>query len=534
MNIIEAMHDSRLFLPVFKDVRTWRSWETYLRALFGLGIDNPDDLKLFQEATGLTEPPKERAREAFAICGRRSGKSFTSAIVACYLACFQNWKQILSAGERGMVFILSVDKYQSRIIRDYISTILNSSESFKKLIKRETPEEIELRNQVTIAVKACSFRAVRGFQLLAVLCDEVSFWRDENSSNPADEILRAVRPGLLTSNGLLLAISTPYSRAGVLYQAYKDYFGKASGPLIWKSPSIVMNPTLNQETIRKELEADSEGGRSEWLAEFRSDISSFISHELVESATIPGRHSLPWLKGIQYHAFADPSGGRQDSFTLGIAHRNAEGRTVLDVLLERKPPFSPESVVEEYADVLKAYGLSVVCGDAYAASWCSDTWRKCDVFYEPSQSSASELYLGLLPLLSSGRVELLDQRGLKSQLSNLERRIRAGGRDLICHGPGLRDDCANAAAGSLVLASLELQRDGLPEFVHPEYAKEEGQDEIDPEIQDWLLDKKPKKEKKPGEFDEKEWDVDNMSQADIEKELGDDGKSKGGAGGISG
>jgi hypothetical protein len=52
----------------------------------------------------------------------------------------------------------------------------------------------------------------------------------------------------------------------------------------------------------------------------------------------------------------------------------------------------------------------------------------------------------LLPLLNSGRIELLDQPKLVAQLTNLERRTARGGRDSIDHAPGGRDDCANVVA----------------------------------------------------------------------------------------
>jgi len=61
MNITTALHDSRFFLPWFRDVKTWKPWETYLRALFGLPIEGEEDKRLFQEATGLTEPPTSPA-----------------------------------------------------------------------------------------------------------------------------------------------------------------------------------------------------------------------------------------------------------------------------------------------------------------------------------------------------------------------------------------------------------------------------------------------------------------------------------------
>jgi hypothetical protein len=43
----------------------------------------------------------------------------------------------------------------------------------------------------------------------------------------------------------------------------------------------------------------------------------------------------------------------------------------------------------------------------------------------------SDIYLNLLPLINSGRVELLDHPRLTAQLCSLERRTARGGRDSI-------------------------------------------------------------------------------------------------------
>jgi hypothetical protein len=50
--------------------------------------------------------------------------------------------------------------------------------------------------------------------------------------------------------------------------------------------------------------------------------------------------------------------------TLAIAH--TEGKTqILDVVRERRPPFSPEAVTEEYAKLIRQYRCTTVYGDRY-------------------------------------------------------------------------------------------------------------------------------------------------------------------------
>jgi hypothetical protein len=65
----------------------------------------------------------------------------------------------------------------------------------------------------------------------------------------------------------------------------------------------------------------------------------------------------------------------------------------------------------------------------------------------------SDIYLNLLPLINSDRVELLDHPRLTAQLCSLERRTSRGGKDSIDHPPGAHDDVVNAAAGAIIYAA---------------------------------------------------------------------------------
>ncbi len=167
---------------------------------------------------------------------------------------------------------------------------------------------------------------------------------------------------------------------------------------------------------------------------------------------MPGRRELPPVDGVSYVGFIDPSGGSQDAMTLAIAHRE-DDYAVLDAVREVRPPFSPEAVVAEFAQVLRTYYVTRVSGDRYAGEWCRERVRKASLEYDVCERSKSDLYRELLPALNSGRVELLDHARLRAQLAGLERRTARGGRDSIDHAPGAHDDVVNAAAGALVSAA---------------------------------------------------------------------------------
>jgi ribosomal protein S25 len=476
MNIIDALHDERFFKPVFKNIKTWHAWEVYLQTLFGLPIDISKDGLLFKEVTGLDYSSQGRFKESYVICGRRSGKSYISAIIACYLATFKDWSKDLAVGERGYIFIIANDKAQAKIVKTYITDILNSSASFRKLISKETAWEVELKNNVNIQIKTASFRTLRGYTLLAVILEEIAFWRSDESANPDREILAAVRPALATiPDSLLIGISTPYSKKGVLFEQFKKHYGKPGGPLIWKAPTEKMNPTINREIIERAFEEDPQAAISEWSAEWRKDIEALIPLELVETATIQGRYEVPKIEEVTYFAFTDPSGGRQDSFTLAISHGEEE-KIVLDLIREAKPPFSPENVVKEYSGILKNYGILAVESDRYAGEWVVESFRKNGITVNPSKRSKSEIYLEFLPLISSGTVELLDRKIILAQLTALDRKTRPGGRDSIDNflGP---DDIANAVCGSCVLVASERSRSTYHSITYGGQTYEHGTEE---------------------------------------------------------
>ena len=447
MNILQAIADPNLFAAWFKDLTTWAAWRTFLAALFGLPVENAG---LYAECTGGRPLPTHQAREAHLIVGRRGGKSFICSLVAVYLAAFRTYQ--LAPGERGIVMLLAADRRQARVLFRYVKAFIEGVAMLREMMVNITADAIELNNGITIEIHTASFRSVRGYTVVAALCDEIAFWRSDDSANPDTEILAALRPAMATiPDALILCFSTPYARRGVLWNAYRQHFGKGSDVLVWQAPTRPMNPTVSQSIIDGAFEEDPISAAAEYGAEFRSDVEAFITHGCI----VPGRFELPPLPGIQYTAFADPSGGSQDSMTLGIAHAESE-RAVLDLVRERKPPFSPEAVVSEFAEDLKRYGIHEVTGDRYGGEWPRERFLTHGIQYRIAEKSKSEIYQAALPMLNSNRVELLDNKTLRTQLVGLERRTARGGKDSIDHRPGGRDDVANAAAGALISCTFSV------------------------------------------------------------------------------
>ena len=254
---------------------------------------------------------------------------------------------------------MAADRDQARSIFRYIGALLKDNPMLAPLVLRETAESFELNNRVVdrgwhgiIQSKS------RGYSYAAVLADELAFWRSDESTNPDVEILRALRPGLLTMGGKMLCASSPYGRKGSLWEAFQRYYGKDDASvLVWKAPTRAMNPTVSESDIAAEYERDPASAAAEYGAEFRTDVEGFVSLEAVQACMGAERERLPDRR-YRYYGFCDPSGGSNDAMTLAIAHK-AGVTVVLDAIREIKPPFSPEAVVEEFAKLLRSLSVHV-------------------------------------------------------------------------------------------------------------------------------------------------------------------------------
>jgi hypothetical protein len=455
LNILETLVDPNLFQPWFSGP-SWNAWATVLKGAFGLPMSKKERA-LFRTLADRN-PPKKKARELWIVAGRRAGKDSIASLVAAYSAAFFDPTGLLRPGERAVCMCLACDRDQAKIVLGFIRAFFSDIPFLAQMVTRNTANGLELSNGVDIVVATNTFRAVRGRSIALAIFDEVAFWRDDRSAAPDSETYNAIVPGTITLPGsMLIGISSPHKKSGLLYERWREHWGKDSDVLVIRAPSTALNPTLNQKLITAELERDPAKGRAEWLAEWRDDISNFIDRMLIEAAVDADVIVRPRLPNTKYYAFADPSGGASDAFTLAIAHRENGDTAVLDCVVERPAPFNPDAVTADMAKTLREYGLAVCVGDKYAAQWVVQSFASKGVNYMHSYRDRSLIYSDVLPLFTSGRVRLLDSKKLVAQFAGLERQTTAT-RDKIDHAPGGHDDIANAAAGALVLAAADNEQ----------------------------------------------------------------------------
>lgn len=463
---------------------SWDRWRAVLKAAWGEAL-TAEEGALFREVAER-DPPAAQVKELWCKVGRSGGKDAIASAIATVSALRSYATR--RPGERTLIACIAVDRTQAEIVFGYIvsyfqhvpalnALVAPPSTFARRVVDKELSAELgtkmyvvttsdntlDLTNGARIVVSTNNFRTVRGRSLICCILDEVAFYRDEQSTNPDKELYDALEPALARVPGsILIGISSPYRRSGLLYEKWRRSFGKDDADCLFvQGPTKLFNPGFPQSVIDRRYEEDPAAASAEYGAEFRSDIDAYVTREVVDAVTMLGRRELLPLSSERYVAFVDPSGGSGDSMTLAIAHKGAphdsigtQPKTVgvLDAVREVRPPFSPEATVAGFVELLKTYRITKVTGDRYGGEFCREPFRKLGIQYELSEKSKSDIYQNCLPLLNSGKVELLDHAKLTTQFIGLERRTARGGRDSIDHAPGAHDDLVNSACGALLLA----------------------------------------------------------------------------------
>jgi hypothetical protein len=460
--IDRALVDPRLLGAGFGDLTSWSTWLVILKAAFGLSLD-ATEREVFASVAGGRAPPTKRVRELWAAVSRRAGKSRVAAAVALFLATMQEHK--LAAGETGYVLVLAPTADMARNVFDYVLGFIDSSPVLKREVVRRRNSnqvtELRFKNNIAVSVVPSNFRTIRGRTLVGCVLDEVSFFRDEASANPDVEVYRSVMPALVASGGMLVAISSPYRRIGLMFQKHRDFFAVDSDEVLCiNGATSLFNPTIDPAEIAAASAADPEASGAEWRGEWRDDIAGFLDERLIEMALDRDRPlELPRQPGIRFCAFADPSAGRGDSFGLCIGHvEKLSKRFVVDVVRDWRAPFDPGVVVPQVCALLTEYKLKDVMGDHFGSEFVVSLFKDHGVKYIGTEKRKSVLYMEALGFFTRGLISIPDNPVLVRELRLLERKTHRSGQDTVDHPRGAHDDLANAVCGCAVHAATTAKR----------------------------------------------------------------------------
>ena len=305
-----ALGDPALLADALKG-DSWNVWRALLIASVGEALTD-DERAIFKQFTGRDHEPGKMLDTWLTVAGRRSGKTTAIACFVVYLACLCDWGDDLALGERGLALYLSPTQDQARRAFGYARSFIMHSPHMAELVENQSADGIKLSNGIDIEIAAANWRYVRGATTICVVLDECAYLRNEDTSANRDtDIVTALRPSLVTTNGPMLLISSPATEAGITYAIHKKHFGPSGDPLILvvQADSKALNPKLDQARIDREFEIDPEAAQAEWGGRFRDRLSGYVPRNLIEACVDKGIEQRRKLPGVQYVAFMDAASG---------------------------------------------------------------------------------------------------------------------------------------------------------------------------------------------------------------------------------
>jgi hypothetical protein len=200
---------------------------------------------------------RERPRRALVLCARQVGKSTAAAAAALHEAIYN---------PAALILMISATQRQSGELLRRARLLLGALPGVG--VVSETTMMIELRNGSRILSLPATEDTIRGYSAVALIV------LDEAARVP-DELYFSLRPMLATSDGRLLALSTPNRQRGWFYEAWSS-----DQPWIRTKVTAAECPRISPAYLAEERQNMTAAFyASEYECEFGDTIDTVFSHQ---------------------------------------------------------------------------------------------------------------------------------------------------------------------------------------------------------------------------------------------------------------
>lgn len=213
---------------------------------------------------------RDQPRRSLLLCSRQSGKSTVTALMALWTAIYQ---------APSLIVILSPSQRQSaemfRTLMQFHAKLDGAPELTQESVTKTT-----FANGSRILSLPGTEKTIRGIA-------NVSLAIIDEAARVEDQLLAAVRPMLATSNGKLVALSTPAGRRGWYYEAWTD--GED-----WHRTKVAASdcPRISQAFLDEELrELGAQRFSEEYGLKFVDPDEAVFPSEIIAAAFTP--HVVP-------------------------------------------------------------------------------------------------------------------------------------------------------------------------------------------------------------------------------------------------
>ncbi|HEY4012778.1 MAG TPA: hypothetical protein VGM06_05550 [Polyangiaceae bacterium] len=253
------------------------------------------------------------ARQLVVRCGRRGGKSSTACIFAVAFALVYSTLGLVPPGDVGWVVFVSVSREEAD---QRLKTIAKILTAIGVPFAVEGQTILLTGTNIGFRVQACTVSSVSGWTTILIIADEVAKWLNrEDGSNPASEVLSALRPTAATQPlARILLLSSPVGMA----DAHAVAFEGGTGPhqMVAAAASWIANPSISEEDTRR-LEPDPRVHAREYGAVPQAGALSAFDVMQIDRAM---RTVIPadWTV-CERIVLVDPTAGSSDTYAFAVA-----------------------------------------------------------------------------------------------------------------------------------------------------------------------------------------------------------------------
>lgn len=420
--------------------------------------------------------PVGARRVVAAVCGARAGKSYVLVALRLLFGMLVRDVSSLAPGQRAVALIIAPNgKLRGEVFAYALGAVRSKPELAAMLVDAKT-EEFTLRRQdgklvsFETGVATAGGYGARGRWLTDFALDESAFFRDASYRVNDEEIFRAGSARVLPGGQTIVA-STPWATAGLLYQLYRDNWGKPDTALVAKAPTLLLHDSeVTRTVVASEMKRDPENATREFLAEFMtSGTTVFFESTAIESVLTDEAFEL--LPGDQVAAGAD-FGFRSDSSALILVALRGDTVHVFsarELRPEDGQPLKPSRTVEAFAEAIGGR-CGFVMADAHYREAIAEHLDTHGLSYAAAPVVPADTYVRARMLLREGRlrihgVEARDR--LVQQMREVHGTPTAGGGMSIHHprwAKGGHGDLVAALVLALWQVSGEQVQPVKPDF----------------------------------------------------------------------
>ncbi len=425
--------------------------------------------------------PMGLRRVLVAVVGGRGGKTYLLLSVRLVWGMLMRDLSPLAPGEEAFATIVAPNDELRQQAVNYALGACRSKPELRALLRlprgcseADTPGEFGIHradfNRVVTFTGAVATRGgygVRGKWHTDLGLDEAAFFRDASSKINDRDIYEAGVARVLPGGQVIIG-STPWAQTGLVYEMYRDNFGKPTTSLVAHAPTLLLNDSpAVREVVELEMKRNPDNARREYLAEFMATGTLvFFEAPSVEGA-VTDEPFVP-RAGDTVAAGAD-FGFRSDSSALVLVAKRGETLHVFAGAEERPEPgqpLKPSKTVATFAKII-AGRCAYLLADQHYREAIAEHLEAHDLSYAPAPGQPAESYVRARMLLREGRVRIhgLEFRDrLVQQMREVCGKPTSGGGMSIVH-PRWSQGGHGDLVSALVLALWQVSGDSVDEAV---------------------------------------------------------------------